>query len=297
MDAANKSAEMVGVKVGVNTKGITDALEAFEAAGKSTTKVITETFSDENLKELGGKFTDAVAEGFANDTLNQTLSEEFTAIGNKFNTTLLSAMDELPDLLEEGNIFKEEGLIRTFITNIDNIGTSMTELSGIFGASLLNTDINSIDQTLSNSDENTLERNISQDVINENGDNTSVAGNDVLLRPGKPDIFLNPDDITFLAGTDLLGEKPNGLNGPNLGMDMLKGLSNIFTSRNTEGSLPREATIKITYDGPGIPITFEGETMSELTPMKVREITQTDEFFKAVKSLVVPSNNYGEVVN
>lgn len=303
MDAANREAEMVGVKVGVNTKGITDALEAFEAAGKSTTKVVTETFSDENLKTLGGKFTDAIAGGFANETLNQALTEEFTNIGHKFNTSLLSAMDELPDLLEEGNIFKEEGLIRTFIANIDNIGTSFTELESILAqSSLLNTaltsgedDPNYDDPNLTKSQRDGVTASQSQmDMLSGDG---SVTGNDVLLRPDKPDIFLNEDDMTLIAGTDLFGNKQNSMNSPNLGESMVQRLSGLFSRGDKEerGGKINNGKVEVEFKQ-GLPIMLDGSMINQLSPEDLRKIFGSQEFISALTENLSKNTRYDESI-
>jgi hypothetical protein len=298
MDAANREAEMVGVKIGVNTKGVTDALEAFEAAGKSATNVLTETFSDENLKELGGRFTDALAEGFSEDELNEAMRIEFQNIGSKLNTSLLIAMDELPDLLEEGNIFKEDGLINTLISNIDRVGTSFTELETILGGlNLLDTSV--FNQTLPSSDDTTQPHstnyNPGQPTGPVTGSGNSVTGNDILLRPGKPDIYLNPGDIVA-AGTNLLGEKQNRMETPNLGMSITKMIRDSFTKepRNAGGEMNKTGKLELKISDP-LKIVINGNQVNELSPNELQKIFGSPEFKEQITKLLSKNTRYEEI--
>lgn len=304
MAMAQDEAGMVGVKVGVNTKGITDTLEVLESVAGSTTETLLSTFSDENTANLGSKITDAIANGFKNDDVNAAMVGAFAKIGVDFKTELNNQISTMPGVSDD-NVAKSIDLQNGFMGLMDSFGTSGAEAFGEEMGTLFSTGFNvreseinieDANLTLSQRDGQTIASSEQISRLNGVGEEGTVDGNDVLLRPGKPDIFLNEDDMTLLAGTDLFGKKQNNMETPNLGMGLTKLLKEAYTTEPTQTGSLSGGVLKIEYDGPGIPITLEGDKISELSPRQLRAIFDSDNFRRAVGNLVVKDGKYGETM-
>ena len=298
MAMAQDEAGIVGVKVGVNTKGITDTLEVLESVAGSTTETLLSTFSDENTANLGSKITDAIAKGFKNEDVNNAMIGAFSKMGTDFTTELNKQIGNMPGVSDD-NVAKSIDLQNGFMGLMDSWGTSGAEVFSDAMGELFSTgfDVNTtgdVNLTLSQRDEETLPNNEQVNRLRGVGEEGTVDGDDVLLRPGKPDIFLNEDDMTLLAGTDIFGKKQNNMETPNLGMGLTKMIKEAYTTEPTQTGSLSGGVLKIEYDGPGIPITLEGDKISELSPRQLRAIFDSDNFRRAVGNLVVKDGKYGE---
>jgi len=298
MAMAQDEAGIVGVKVGVNTKGITDTLEVLESVAGSTTETLLSTFSDENTANLGSKITDAIAKGFKNEDVNNAMIGAFSKMGTDFTTELNKQIGNMPGVSDD-NVAKSIDLQNGFMGLMDSWGTAGSEaFKGSMGE-LFSTgfDVNTtgdVNLTLSQRDEETLPNSEQVNRLRGVGEEGTVDGDDVLLRPGKPDIFLNEDDMTLLAGTDIFGKKQNNMETPNLGMGLTKMIKEAYTTEPTQTGSLSGGVLKIEYDGPGIPITLEGDIISKIPPRQLRAIFDSDDFRRAVGNLVVKDGKYGE---
>jgi len=286
-----KQAAMTSVKLGANTKGVTDALELMEATAKASNNVLGDSFSADNLKPVGDKLTAAIEKGLADPTLNADYRKELEMLLEKTNKKTGEEFENLPEYMSEGNILKTPGLLGSLTTNLSSMGMTADEVSTF--VKQLTEDLKglSVDYTLPNSDDFTL---VPTNKSNSSSDTEDV--NDFILRPGMDPIKFNENDL-LIGGTNLLGDEQLGLNTPDLGMSMIQGLQDFSNRDNREVSNSTQTSGKLEIEfKQGLPITLDGNVINQLSPEDLRMIFGSQEFITALKENLSKNTRYDEPI-
>lgn len=283
MAFANKQAALTGVKVGVNTKGITDALELMEAGGKMANVTLGDTFSEENLNPLGESLTDAISKGLANEDANQKVREDFSSLFGDFNRNLGTNFENLSGFMSDDNKLTTPGLLTTLAGNIGNLGLNASEvqahiesLSGTLRG--LIPDINGMEQTLENRDDYHLRHGEEyQDEYNStqsNPDTTSTT----IPTINQPSPQQPPSVLTTNVET--------------INTDSLRAEN---TTQPTTQSYSENKEMKLTIDfKQGLPITIDGMALNTLSTEDLRKIFGSQEFVTALSTNLSKNTTYTE---
>ena len=282
MAFANKQAALTGVKVGVNTKGITDALELMEAGGKMANVTLGDTFSEENLNPLGESITDAISKGLSGETENQKVREEFASLIGNFQTNLGTNFDNLSGFMSDDNMLTTPGLLKTLAGNIGDLGLSANEveeyikrLSGTLND--LIPDINGMEETLENRDEYHLIHGEGY----QNEYNSTQSTSDTTS--------------TTIPTVEITPEQPPSVLTTNVETNNTEPLRAENTTPPTTQSYSENKEMKLTIDfKQGLPITLDGMALNTLGPEELRKIFGSQEFITALSTNLSKNTTYTE---
>ena len=282
MAFANKQAALTGVKVGVNTKGITDALELMEAGGKMANVTLGDTFSEENLNPLGESITDAISKGLSGETENQKVREEFASLIGNFQTNLGTNFDNLSGFMSDDNMLTTPGLLKTLAGNIGDLGLSADEvkeyiesLSGTLND--LIPDINGMEETLENRDEYHLIHGEGY----QNEYNSTQSTSDTTS--------------TTIPTVEITPEQPPSVLTTNVETNNTEPLRAENTTPPTTQSYSENKEMKLTIDfKQGLPITLDGMALNTLGPEELRKIFGSQEFITALSTNLSKNTTYTE---
>ena len=283
MAFANKQAALSGVKVGVNTKGITDALELMEAGGKTANATLSDVFSEENLNPLGESLTDAISKGLENDDANQKVREEFSSLFGEMQRNIISNFQNLSEYTSEDNSLTKPGLLTSLATNIDNLGFTMGELQTLLGGlnGLIPDLINREEESIPNRDDYHLphtQGNFQQNDTQITPDSTSTTGS---LTP----------EIRNLSEL----QQPQNQMVSNTQANTTEPLS-LQNTPPTE-SYSENKEIKVSFDfSQGLPITLDGMALNTLSPDQLKKIFQSQEFIDALGRSLNKNTTYTESI-
>ena len=283
MAFANKQAALSGVKVGVNTKGITDVLELMEAGGKTANATLSDVFSEENLNPLGESLTDAISKGLENDDANQKVREEFSSLFGEMQRNIISNFQNLSEYTSEDNSLTKPGLLTSLATNIDNLGFTMGELQTLLGGlnGLIPDLINREEESIPNRDDYHLphtQGNFQQNDTQITPDSTSTTGS---LTP----------EIRNLSEL----QQPQNQMVSNTQANTTEPLS-LQNTPPTE-SYSENKEIKVSFDfSQGLPITLDGMALNTLSPDQLKKIFQSQEFIDALGRSLNKNTTYTESI-
>jgi len=281
MAFANKQAALSGVKVGVNTKGITDALELMEAGGKTANATLSDVFSEENLNPLGESLTDAISKGLENEDANQKVREEFSSLFGEMQRNIISNFQDLSEYTSEDNSLTKPGLLTSLATNIDSLGFTMEELQTLLGGlnGLIPDLINREEESIPNRDDYHLPQgNSQQNDTQITPDSTSTTGS---LTP----------EIRNLSEL----QQPQNQMVSNTQANTTEPLS-LQNTPPTE-SYSENKEIKVSFDfSQGLPITLDGMALNTLSPDQLKKIFQTQEFIDALGRSLNKNTTYTESI-
>lgn len=281
MAFANKQAALSGVKIGVNTKGITDALELMEAGGKTANATLSDVFSEENLNPLGESLTDAISKGLDNEDANQKVREEFSSLFGEMQRNIISNFQDLSEYTSEDNSLTKPGLLTLLATNIDSLGFTMEELGTLLGGlnGLIPDLINREEESIPNRDDYHLpQENFQQNDTQITPDSTSTTGS---LTPELRNLSeLQQPQNQMVSNTQANTTEPLSLQN----------------TTPTE-SYSENKEIKVSFDfSQGLPITLDGMALNTLSPDQLKKIFQTQEFIDALGRSLNKNTTYTESI-
>lgn len=283
MAFANKQAALSGVKIGVNTKGITDALELMEAGGKTANATLSDVFSEENLNPLGESLTDAISKGLDNEDANQKVREEFSSLFGEMQRNIISNFQDLSEYTSEDNSLTKPGLLTLLATNIDSLGFTMEELGTLLGGlnGLIPDLINREEESIPNRDDYHLPHtpgNFQQNDTQITPDSTSTTGS---LTPELRNLSeLQQPQNQMVSNTQANTTEPLSLQN----------------TTPTE-SYSENKEIKVSFDfSQGLPITLDGMALNTLSPDQLKKIFQTQEFIDALGRSLNKNTTYTESI-
>jgi hypothetical protein len=308
----------IGIRIGTNTKGVTDTIEAGGEAGKQLSNSLETILSEENVKKLGTSVTDLVASGFKSEEARSAVKQSIGTIFKDAQTEIGDFAKNISLNLDNDNILKDFNTLDQFQAIISKFGMTGSFLSENGAVGSLNSlqeatnkfydNLISIDRRIGRKNERTDESTVNEnDDINidlSTLDFTSV--DDFIIRPNEEVLKFNPNDI-IIGGTDLMGENQNttleqtpirfnennpitdenkgNLNNQRNVIDRLSDL--VMNSFNTETSIdttPKE--IKLVGDGE-IKVNISGNQ----TQIDIRELLQNPDFVSGIVGKITNRNN------
>jgi hypothetical protein len=219
---AIKSSEAATVMGGVNTAGVSDALDAGEAMGKTLMEGLNNTINAENMEDYGYSLTQALAKGLNDPDTMSGFQAVAGDIGQTMMDELILAPERYKEKIEQGNIFKGLDLETAAAEKLINLGQGITAI----GEDLINMLPPSVvqqikDGTMAISGAGEAFKVVFESIggeilgdimsiIQSNAQTTAGAStttaSDFISRPGMPLQQFRADDL-IIGGTNLLGEK------------------------------------------------------------------------------------------
>ena len=217
-----KSAEAATVMGGVNTAGVSDALDAGEAMGKTLMEGLNNTINAETMEDYGYSLTQALAKGLNDPDTMSGFQAVAGDIGQTMMDELILAPERYKEKIEQGNIFKGLDLETAAAEKLINLGQGITAI----GEDLINMLPPSVvqqikDGTMAISGAGEAFKIVFESIggeilgdimsiIQSNAQTTAGAStttaSDFISRPGMPLQQFRADDL-IIGGTNLLGEK------------------------------------------------------------------------------------------
>ena len=219
---AIKSSEAATVMGGVNTAGVSDALDAGEAMGKTLMEGLNNTINAETMEDYGYSLTQALAKGLNDPDTMSGFQAVAGDIGQTMMDELILAPERYKEKIEQGNIFKGLDLETAAAEKLINLGQGITAI----GEDLINMLPPSVvqqikDGTMAISGAGEAFKIVFESIggeilgdimsiIQSNAQTTAGAStttaSDFISRPGMPLQQFRADDL-IIGGTNLLGEK------------------------------------------------------------------------------------------
>ena len=269
-----KSSEASTVMGGVNTAGVSDALDAGEAMGKTLMDGLNNSINAESMEDYGYSLTQALAKGLNDPDTMSGFQAVAGDIGQTMMDELILAPERYKEKIEQGNIFKGLDLETAAAEKLINLGQGITAI----GEDLINMLPPSVvqqikDGTMAISGAGEAFKVVFESIggeilgdimsiLQSNAQTTTGAGTtaqDFISRPGMPLQQFRADDL-IIGGTNLLGEK---------GADEMGRLESMIMSTNmgpqTVGgdvNLNVGGKIDLSVDGRNLPQNINSEQLA-----------------------------------
>jgi len=283
MDASAKAAT---VKIGVNTKGVTDALGALDAYAKVTKDALDESLSSDSLEVYGNALSEALATGFR----EEDAVLHFKNAASHIATTMYSHIKDLPTNIDtelpETNMLKGQNIFGTLVTAATGAGEELDKvagkLKGLIPAGALSaftssklaiTGIGEAWNKMVDEAKSTVLGaldDVTSGVPNTSPD-TKPAG-DFISRPGMGVQRFRKDDI-IMGGTNLFG-----------GMDKLSDF--VMNNINNENNNNTRGEIKLIGEGQ-ITVNIEGNK----SDIDINTLLKNPEFTSGIVKQINNTNN------
>ena len=283
MDASAKAAT---VKIGVNTKGVTDALGALDAYAKVTKDALDESLSSQSLEVYGSALTEALATGFR----EEDAVLHFKNAASHIATTMYSHIKDLPiDIdreLPETNMLKGQNIFGALVTaaagaegELDKVAKKLEglipagALSAFTSSKVAITGIGEAWNKMVDKAKSTVLGaldDVTSGVPNTSPD-TKPAG-DFISRPGMGVQRFRKDDI-IMGGTNLFG-----------GMDKLSDF--VMNNINNENNNNTSGEIKLIGEGQ-ITVNIEGNK----SDIDINTLLKNPEFTSGIVKQINNTNN------
>ncbi len=316
VDNTKNLAAAIGVRIGTNTKGVTDVLEAGAETGKQFNLSLETILSEENVKNLGTSITDLVASGFKSDDAKAALKQSLGTIFTDAQRELSELGENISLNLDNENILKDFNTLDQLQNIISKFGVTGNFLSneGTVGAlDNLQAHTNEFYENLISLDRRIGRRNEQNGEQTDSnifdGSNFNVEQvDDVLIRPNQDEIIkFRPDDF-IIGATDPFGEKQNlketpkqltisyNENNPLMGDNKLSSnirndigklsdlVINSFNNETKEDTTPKE--VKLIGEGE-IKVNISGNQ----TQINIRELLQNPDFISGIVGKLTNKNN------
>jgi len=297
---AVKSSEAATVMGGVNTKGVSDVLDAGEAMGKTILEGLNNSINDENMQDYGHALTQALAKGLNDPDTMSGFQAVAGDIGQTMMDELILAPEKYKEKIESGNILKGLNLEDAAAEKLITLGQGINSIGKDLISMLPPDVVQKIkDGTLAVSGAGAAFKLVFESIggeilgdimsiINSNSQTTAgdpsggdpVAG-DFISRPGMPLQKFRPDDL-IIGGTNLLGEE---------GANQMGRLESMITSTNmgsqTVGgdvNLNVGGKIDLSVDGRNLPQNINSEQLA-------MEIVNNPNFTSKLMGIFTDSNN------
>jgi hypothetical protein len=131
---AIKSSEAATVMGGVNTAGVSDALDAGEAMGKTLMEGLNNSINAESMEDYGYSLTQALAKGLNDPDTMSGFQAAAGVIGQTMMDEVIMAPEKYKEKIEQGNIFKGLDLDTVAAEKLHVLGQGITSV----GQDLLN---------------------------------------------------------------------------------------------------------------------------------------------------------------
>jgi hypothetical protein len=131
---AIKSSEAATVMAGVNTAGVSDALDAGEAMGKTLMEGLNNSMNAESMEDYGYSLTQALAKGLTDENTMSGFQAAAGVIGQTMMDEVIMAPEKYKEKIEQGNIFKGLDLDTVAAEKLHVLGQGITSV----GQDLLN---------------------------------------------------------------------------------------------------------------------------------------------------------------
>jgi hypothetical protein len=129
-----KSSEAATVMAGVNTAGVSDALDAGEAMGKTLMEGLNNSINAESMEDYGYSLTQALAKGLNDPDTMSGFQAAAGVIGQTMMDEVIMAPEKYKEKIEQGNIFKGLDLDTVAAEKLHVLGQGITSV----GQDLLN---------------------------------------------------------------------------------------------------------------------------------------------------------------
>jgi hypothetical protein len=129
-----KSSEAATVMGGVNTAGVSDALDAGEAMGKTLMEGLNNSINAESMEDYGYSLTQALAKGLNDPDTMSGFQAAAGVIGQTMMDEVIMAPEKYKEKIEQGNIFKGLDLDTVAAEKLHVLGQGITSV----GKDLLN---------------------------------------------------------------------------------------------------------------------------------------------------------------
>ena len=282
MAGAVDSAESATFVAGVQTKGVTDALDAGRDAGKAILNGLNESLNEEEIADYGEALTKHIATGFQ----NADFADHFQSTATRMADVMVGELKAVPEMiqksLDDENIIKGMDLEAMAALNIQSLGTSIDDMKSLLADSFT-TEQNAIIESAKNelSDFNGVIETIMNTMAGYAGDtmdNVRSTGqsfeqdtrmaDDFISRPNMPLQKFNENDIV-IAGTNLIGDIMGGGSPPPMSGDI---------NLNVGGK------IDLSVDGRNLPQNITSEQLAN-------EIVNNPEFTSKLMNIFTDANN------
>ena len=280
------SAESATMIAGVQTKGVTDALDAGRDAGKAILNGLNESLNEEEIADYGEALTKHIATGFQ----NADFADHFQSTATRMADVMVGELKAVPEMiqksLDDDNILKGMDLEEMAALNIQSLGTKINEMGDEIGSLLegsfneeqiaiiklakneldgFNGVIETITSTMAGYAGDTMDNLRSTGQSFEQGTGTA---DDFISRPNMPLQKFNENDIV-IAGTNLIGDIMGGGSPSPMSGDI---------NLNVGGK------IDLSVDGRNLPQNITSEQLAN-------EIVNNPEFTSKLMNIFTDANN------
>lgn len=282
MAGAVDSAESATMIAGVQTKGVTDALDAGRDAGKAILNGLNESLNEEEIADYGEALTKHIATGFQ----NADFAEHFQSTATRMADVMVGELRAVPEMiqksLDDDNIIKGMDLEAMAALNIQSLGTKIDDMKNLLKDSFtpeqnliiakakdelegFNGVIETIMNTMAGYAGDTMD-NI-RTTRQSSGQDMGTA-DDFISRPNMPLQKFNENDIV-IAGTNLIGDIMGGGSPSPMSGDI---------NLNVGGK------IDLSVDGRNLPQNITSEQLAN-------EIVNNPEFTSKLMNIFTDANN------
>ena len=286
MAGAVDSAESATFVAGVQTKGVTDALDAGRDAGKAILNGLNESLNEEEIADYGEALTKHIATGFQ----NADFADHFQSTATRMADVMVGELKAVPEMiqksLDDDNIIKGMDVTSMAALNIQSLGTKINEMGDEIGSLLegsfneeqiaiiakakdelegFNGVIETITSTMAGYAGDTM------DTLRSTGQSSGQdmgTANDFISRPNMPLQKFNENDIV-IAGTNLIGDIMGGGSPSPMSGDI---------NLNVGGK------IDLSVDGRNLPQNITSEQLAN-------EIVNNPEFTSKLMNIFTDANN------
>ena len=282
MAGAVDSAESATMIAGVQTKGVTDALDAGRDAGKAILNGLNESLNEEEIADYGEALTKHIATGFQ----NADFADHFQSTATRMADVMVGELKAVPEMiqksLDDDNIIKGMDLEEMAALNIQSLGTKIDDMKSLLADSFTTEQnaiitkakvelegFNGVIETIMNpmagyaGDTMDNLRSTQQSFDQDMG-----KADDFISRPNMPLQKFNENDIV-IAGTNLIGDIMGGGSPSPMSGDI---------NLNVGGK------IDLSVDGRNLPQNITSEQLAN-------EIVNNPEFTSKLMNIFTDANN------
>ena len=282
MAGAVDSAESATFVAGVQTKGVTDALDAGRDAGKAILNGLNESLNEEEIADYGEALTKHIATGFQNADFADHFQSTAIRIADVMATELKAVPEMIQKSLDVDNSIKGMDLEAMASLNIQSLGTSIDDMKSLLTDSFTTeqnaiiakakdelSDFNGVIETIMNTMAGYAGD--TMDNVRSTGqsfEQDTTMADDFISRPNMPLQKFNENDIV-IAGTNLIGDIMGGGSPPPMSGDI---------NLNVGGK------IDLSVDGRNLPQNITSEQLAN-------EIVNNPEFTSKLMNIFTDANN------
>ena len=127
----------LGPLIGTKTGAVESAIDAAGAGAQSVMDIVNQSFTEENVSQLGEAFTEAAKSGFKNPEAVEVMRARFGDVLDSLNTEMGTFDDKLKENLDDESIFKTTEGFNALGSSLQKLGIDIDEfktdaLEGVF---------------------------------------------------------------------------------------------------------------------------------------------------------------------